>query len=127
VWAYVSDHVFCNEQNNCSNYTKYITEIILHEATESIRLFILNLLSSDWSDLNSVRRLPSLIVPPSWPGWCSGISIIYKVTTEISHCATKLARMVLQHLNYLQSNERNFSLCHQAGQDGAPTSQLSTK
>jgi len=51
---------------------------------------VVYLLSSDWSDLKSVRRLPSLIVPPSWPGWCSGISIIYAVTTLGYHCRQSL-------------------------------------
>ena len=61
---------------------------------------VVYLLSSDWSDLKSVRRLPSLIVPPSWPGWCSGISIIYNVTGQSSRLQPSAPHVVRVNVSH---------------------------
>jgi len=48
---------------------------------------------TDCSVLNRDRRLPSRIVPPRSPGWCSGISITYHhsndSTLSLSVCFDK--------------------------------------
>ena len=62
---------------------------------------------TDCSVRNKDRRLPSLIVPPRWPGWCSGISMTcahwkwhcYNAATNPQVKQYCICRIVNQQLN----------------------------
>jgi len=56
-------------------YNYYYSTTITVTTIIIINNSISYILRTDCSVQNRERRLPSRIVPPRWPGWCSGISI----------------------------------------------------